>query len=466
MFLPIFIGIDGYTLTSETKKLLQEKHPIGVILFSNNIKSKEQLLDLIVQIRNFNSKILIAIDYEGGNIHRFSEDIPVIASPKAMSRKIHWDKISKNIEVMAKTLAFFDIDINLSPVLDIVRHDTNKALQNRGFFPDWQLISYYNKIFYQIHNQYGVHTTAKHFAGLSHITTDPHTNKSTFNGTLDDFELGVKCYESLDDEPFSQSVMTSHIFYSFLDENNPLTFSNKILSKYLKGRLQFEGIIFSDCLEMKASSSLYPPEKIAEKALESGHDVLISSAQIESINFCKSIIKGIENYFQLNPKEKEQRIQKLKNWQEKIFQGKQKIDALPDYNEVVRLNKDFIEKKITSKIQKIDKGHLVAIPSQLDILQKIKSKFSSWSSSQIFDDFTGLEDKVVILILDAGVEKDEELKKNFVDISEKAGQVLVIAISSSLDIPCNEQWILWGKNYLFIDSLVASLKDKELDKEQ
>ena len=461
MFLPIFIGIYGYTLTSETKNFLQEKCPLGIILFSNNIKSKEQLLELIADIRNFNSKILIAIDYEGGSVHRFSEDIPVIASSKAMSRKIYWEKISKNIEVMAKTLAFFDIDINFSPVLDIVRQDTNKALQNRGFFPDWQLISYYNKIFYQIHSEYGVHTTTKHFAGLSHIDTDPHTNKCTFEGNLDDFELGLKCYESLCEEPLAQSVMTSHTFYSFLDEKNPLTFSSKILSKYLKEKLQFQGIVFSDCLEMKASSNFYPPEKIAAAALQSGHDILISSGQIEKRNFCEKIIKGIENYFQSYPKEKERRMEKINNWQEKILQGKKKIDTLPDYNFVVKLNKDFIERKIVSTIEKISKGHLVAMPSQLDILQKIKSSFLSWSSSQVFSDFVDLEDKVLILILDEEIKQDEKLKEFFAKLSARAKQILVIAVSFSADIPCNEQLILWGKNHLVIASLVAILKDKE-----
>ena len=82
MRLPLILGFDGYSLPKETTALWKKIKPLGAILFKKNIKNKQQLKNLIQQIKDFDSEMLLAIDYEGGVVSRFSEDIPIIASAK------------------------------------------------------------------------------------------------------------------------------------------------------------------------------------------------------------------------------------------------------------------------------------------------------------------------------------------------------------------------------------------------
>ena len=115
---PLILGFDGCFLSKETTNLWKQIKPLGTILFQKNIKNKEQLKELISQIKNFDPEILIVIDYEGGVVNRFSEDIPVIASTKSMGRTFHWENIEQAVRFMAETLNYFGFHINLAPVLD------------------------------------------------------------------------------------------------------------------------------------------------------------------------------------------------------------------------------------------------------------------------------------------------------------------------------------------------------------
>lgn len=460
MRLPIIVGIPSYKLSSTTKNFLQSIFPIGIILFSKNIQSKEQLAQLISDIKNFDPELLISIDFEGGAIHRFSPDIPVVASAKAMSRPFYWQNIQQNIEYMAQTLSFFGIDINFAPVLDIVREDTDLVLQNRGFFPDPQLITYYNEIFWQAHQKYGVHSSVKHFAGLSKISQDPHTKVTLFEGTSEDFELGLSCYQKLPEDVWMQSVMTSHIIYPHLDEL-PVTFSSSILSKYLRQEIGFQGIVFTDCLEMKASSTLYPPAQIATKALQAGHDILISSGQIFDISYCQELAVGIKNYLQQQPLKAKQLEHRISLWKEALQKQKTNTNNLPDYKQVVEHNKIFIEKKIYSSIKKIGEFHLFYSEQQGDILAKFQQEFPLVNSSLIAiekQEVVDLQEKTLVLVLDgasSSEEKDFLLKQLAL-----AKQVLIISINTMSNFLCNEQWILWGKNHLLLDSLLALFLEK------
>ena len=457
MRLPIIVGFSDYELSSTTKNFLQNIEPLGVILFSKNIASKEQLLKLISSLRAFDAGLLISIDFEGGAIHRFSEDIPVPASAKAISRTINWEKVQQNIEFMAQTLSFFDIDINFAPVVDIVREDTNQVLENRGFFPDPQLITYYNKIFWQIHQKYGVHTSVKHFAGLAKITQDPHSKESIFNGTPADFELGLNCYSSLPENPFSQSVMTSHVIYPQLDDI-PVTFSSKILSKYLREKMNFEGIVFTDCLEMKASSSLYPPEQIAIKVLQTGHDILLSSGQIKDSSFSQKLAVGMRAYFQKEPQKAKQLEEKILYWKSELQKHKTKINYLPDYKEVMKLNKSFIEKIKRKTIKKITNFHIIAPDNKFDILTKFHQKFPSLSSSKPLEPLLDFKKKTLVIVIDNYCQK--EYRDFFVEKIATAYQVLVIAVSTKSNFLYNEEWILWGKNHLILDCLLELFLEK------
>ena len=462
MRLPIILGFSGYRLTTAITSLLKDTQALGVILFSNNIKDKQQLRELILDLRNFDPEILIAIDCEGGAICRFSRDIPVIASAKAMGRECNWGQIKQNLEIMAQTLSFFDIDLNFAPVLDLENKDAAQVIQNRGFFPDPQLIRHYNDIFVSAHQKYGVHTVAKHFFGLAKIKQDPHSFCSVYEGTEQDLAMEFSCYQGFLEKEVTleQSIMTSHILVPSLDTKEPITFSSSIVQTYLRNKLQFKGIVFSDCLEMAASSKLYNPSDIAQKTLLANHDILLSSGQIKPPSFMRALAKGLQSYLLKEPEQAMVLANKIKFWREKIKENKVKTTSLPDYCQTVQLNKIFVEKKIYFCIKKITDFQLVASAEHSDIIEKFRENFPQLEVSDPAA-AVDLQQKTLVLVVSDTLLNHEQLYKKITNLISAASQTLILAVSTSAYLTCNEEWILWGKNHLMLDALLELFKEKQ-----
>ena len=321
MRLPIFLGFSGYSLSKKTIEFWEKVNPIGTILFQSNIKNKQQLAQLTLQIKEIFPEMLLAIDAEGGAINRFSDDIPAITSAKSMGRKINWDFIQQSLQLLAEVLANFHFDINLAPVLDLETEQSSPAIRNRGFFPDSQLINEYNRIFVEQHNNKGIYCVGKHFPGLYKITQDPHYQQSIFEGNNNDLELSLDCYTNLLEQPL-QGIMTSHILYPELD-NKQATISNKIATELLQNKLKFQGMLFTDCLEMSAISNLASPDVIAYQTLEAGHHLLISSYQLKKeLSFQEKLVEGIKKFIEKNPTKADYLQNKINQWQELILANK------------------------------------------------------------------------------------------------------------------------------------------------
>ncbi len=474
MYLPLILGFDGYSLPKETIVFWKAIKPIGTILFQKNIKNKNQLKELICQIKNFDPEILLIIDYEGGVVIRFSEDIPVIASAKSMGKTFHWQHIKQAVQSIAETLNYFGFHINLAPVLDFEGFPVSPAIQNRGFFPDSQLINEYNRIFVEQHRELGIYCVGKHFPGLYKVVQDPHKEKSCFEGNTDDLELSISCYQDLLIQE-QQGVMSSHVFYPELDEENLATFSAKIIQNYLKDKLGFRGLIFSDCLEMRGISQRMSPEMIAKKTLGAGHDILISCYQFKKeMAFHKGLVDGIKGYFQENEEIAGIRQKKIVAWQKKLLEGKVKDTPLPDSKEVIQINRNFIDRRIFKQIAMIDSFVILTTEKEENeksiskALQKQPQFFSQQSLNlqKILEKnhFQQLKELVkgrsIVFILDKQLA--QELLEPLKAILKLAKQTLVISISFHLEsnLAIGEEWILWGKNHSTVASLVDFFKDK------
>ena len=458
----------------ETTALWKKIKPLGAILFKKNIKNKQQLKNLIQQIKDFDSEMLLAIDYEGGVVSRFSEDIPIIASAKNMGRTFQWDRIEQSLCVMAKTLNYFGFHINLAPVLDFEGVPISPAIQNRGFFPDYQLINEYNRIFVEQHSRLGIYSVGKHFPGLYKVIQDPHKEKSYFAGSMDDLELSISCYQNLLSQE-SQGVMSSHVFYPELDKENPATFSAKIIQNQLKNKLGFKGLIFSDCLEMKAIADTMPPEMIAKKTLAAGHDILISCFQFKKeMAFQQALADGMKDYFQENSELAEDHQKKIIALQKYLVENKTTGIQLPDAKEVIKLNSSFIDRRVFKQISNIDSFILFTMEKEENkkslskALQQLPQFFNQPSldlqkilEKPYFEQLKKtVKGQILVFILDK--QPSSELLESMETIIKLAKQNLVISISFHLEsnLPIGEEWILWGKNHSMVSAIVDTFKTR------
>ena len=141
---PLIINIDDIKLSENEKLVIKHDLVGGIILFSHNYSSKEQLINLINDIKSIKDNLTISIDHEGGRVQRLLNDFTHLPSLESIS-KIKDQNLGKNIAyssgyVGSYELSHVGIDINFSPIVDINHHEENKLLKDRTFGNDIKTI--------------------------------------------------------------------------------------------------------------------------------------------------------------------------------------------------------------------------------------------------------------------------------------------------------------------------------------
>ena len=290
----IIISIKGYQLTLKEKNLLTLEKPWGLILFKRNVKSLEQITKLIKKIRKIakDKKFPIMIDEEGGAVSRLNKIINHSVTQKNFGDLYEIDSkltltIYKNyINNLTKFLKTVGININTVPVLDVIRKNTSKIIGSRSFSKNPNVVK---KLGQACIKQYEINklgTIIKHIPGHGCASIDSHINMPKVN-------LSYKNLEKNDFLPFKSSsskfAMTAHVLYSKIDKFNVATFSKKIISKVIRKKIGFKGILISDDISMKALK--YDLITNAKKSLSAGCNLVLYCAgrYQDSIKLIKSV---------------------------------------------------------------------------------------------------------------------------------------------------------------------------------
>jgi beta-N-acetylhexosaminidase len=278
------IGIKGTHLDTETEQHLQEIKPGSVILFKRNISSAHQTSNLISQIKGIlPTPPLIAIDQEGGRVIRLTSDITVFPGNMALGATGSTDLAYKQGLASASQLKAIGIDINLAPVVDVITTYHNPGITIRSFGDDPQKVADFATALIKATQQMGVAAVAKHFPGKGAAEVDAHFD-------LPSISISKELFEEFHLYPFRhaikkgvQGIMTTHVHCPSLDSQgtHPATFSPTIVKELLRARYTFDGVIFSDDLEMGAIAKHYPIEDACRRATMAGHDMLLICSNYE-----------------------------------------------------------------------------------------------------------------------------------------------------------------------------------------
>jgi len=264
---------------------LEKYNPGGVILYNRpsypeagNIKSPAQLLRLTNCIKQ-HSKIppFIAVDQEGGKVIRLKPEHGFQAS--ASAREIGEQNLvsvtSNWAGNIAKELQENGINLNLAPVIDLDINPDSPAIgrHQRCFSSLPELVTIQARIFCQMMNNYKIYNCLKHFPGHGSASTDSHYDKADVSQSWNDLEL--EPYQQLIPENIADMVMVSHIQNKHLDENYPASLSKNIITSLLRDRLNWQGVIITDDLQMKAVADQYSLTEILRLAILAGNDLLL-----------------------------------------------------------------------------------------------------------------------------------------------------------------------------------------------
>ena len=253
---PILIGIAGTELDATARAQLCHPAVGGVVLFSRNYASREQLLDLVGQVRTCcQPRPLVCIDQEGGRVQRLREEFTALPPLGELGRMYATnperalDFAYRHARVMAAEMLACGIDLSFAPVLDLDRGSS--VIGDRSFSPSLEAVTRLGRTYLAGMRDAGMKSTGKHFPGHGSVLADSHSDD-----VIDDRSLAE--LEQADLVPFTQlagqldALMIAHVVYPQVDLL-PAGYSSKWLQGYLRGSLGYEGVIMSDDLGMHAA---------------------------------------------------------------------------------------------------------------------------------------------------------------------------------------------------------------------
>jgi beta-N-acetylhexosaminidase len=278
------IGLTGKALTDLERRILRESSPYGIVLFARNIADPQQLRELVREVKSI-AKIppVIMIDQEGGRVDRLRHMLPGLPSAEAFAEGERAAEMSEWLgRLIGMALRFFDIEIDLAPVVDIRGDQAPKGLERRTFGNDAETVVKLAGAFMRgLHGQ-GVASCLKHWPGIGVGSADPH-----YGATVIDLPLAQLLSREL--IPFERlgreagAIMIGHGIYPQIGEPDvPASLSRQLTADLLR-QIGFDGVAISDDMEMHAVSDLGSYESIAERALVAGNDVILFCSHIERV---------------------------------------------------------------------------------------------------------------------------------------------------------------------------------------
>lgn len=283
----ILIGFPGTDVDPKVLNEIKQGKVGSIIIFEKNIPPKNSFIALKKITWTYQQAapipLFIGIDQEGGKVNRLKDKygFPRSITAAAMAKPGTLDSVRFYCESTASTLAGLGININFGPVVDLASNPNNPiiAKHGRAFSANEDSVIMFAKEFIIEHHKKGVLTSLKHFPGHGSSKDDTHLGIADVTNTWEEREL--KPYQVLIDSGYADAVMTSHIVNKKLDKNgNPGTLSADILTGLLRTKMKFNGVVFTDDMQMHAITKHYGLEEAIRLAINGGVDIMTFSNNI------------------------------------------------------------------------------------------------------------------------------------------------------------------------------------------
>ena len=291
----IMVGFRGMTIEEVDPSLLSQldsgligslilfDYDVPTKVYHRNIESPEQVKSLVAGLQKHSAvPLLVGIDQEGGVINRLK---PKYGFPKSVSAQYLGDLDDLDTtryygHLNALTLQNLGLNLNFAPVVDMNVNPDNPVIAKyeRSYSADANRVVKHAGAWIMEHDKLGILSTLKHFPGHGSSAADSHQAFTDVSNTWSAAEL--KPFEELSKMP-GVAIMTAHVFNNKLDSIYPATLSENVIKKILREDWKFDGLVFSDDLQMKAVNALFDFETIVKRSILSGVDILVIGNNLE-----------------------------------------------------------------------------------------------------------------------------------------------------------------------------------------
>lgn len=289
---PVMIDIEGQELTAEDRKLL--RHPLvgGLIFFARNFRDRVQIEALAADIRSERPELLLAVDQEGGRVQRFKGEFTLLPSMQALVARADLQRLEDAGWLLASELLAVGVDFSFAPVLDA--DDSHcRIVGDRSFAADPRRVGPLVRAFMRGMHRAGMATTGKHFPGHGNVLEDSHEELPVDERSLEEVmnSDAIPFVESLDAGELD-AVMPAHIRFARVDQQ-PVGFSRFWLQDILRGKLGFDGVIFSDDLSMEGAGAAGGYGARIRAAMDAGCDMgLVCNSRLGALQ----ALEALENF--------------------------------------------------------------------------------------------------------------------------------------------------------------------------
>jgi beta-N-acetylhexosaminidase len=274
-------GFDGPARSARFEKALRAGLRGGAILFKRNlpdVATARAVCEAIRAAARPEMPPFIGVDQEGGRVTRLPPPFLALPPMRLLGELGDLDLVRRAARAVATELAAVGFNLNFAPVLDVDSNPANPVIGDRAFGRDPRTVMGAAVAFLQGLQDKGVLACGKHFPGHGDTSVDSHFD-------LPVITHGRARLEQIELPPFRAasgagvaSLMTAHVVCEALDPGVPATLSRAICGSLLRAEIGFDGVLFSDDLEMAALSHAklrYSVEEAAVEAVRAGCDALL-----------------------------------------------------------------------------------------------------------------------------------------------------------------------------------------------
>lgn len=275
----LIIGVEACQLSEQDKINLNHPAVAGVILFTRNYQSPEQLQQLCQSIKQLRQPgLLICVDQEGGRVQRFGEGFTPLP-PLAVYGKMYQqdaerakDYAYRHGRVMSGELRAYGVDLSFAPVLDV--QSASNVIGDRAFSTNPYIITELGAAMIAGMHDSGMAAVGKHFPGHGTVLADSHHEVVTD-------EREFEQIEEHDLVPFTHlsqtldAVMMAHVCYPCVDQQ-PAGYARHWIQNILRGEIGFLGAVISDDLDMLGGAGIGDvPQRLQASSAAGCHIALL-----------------------------------------------------------------------------------------------------------------------------------------------------------------------------------------------
>jgi beta-N-acetylhexosaminidase len=274
------IDVLGPVLTDADRERLRHPAAGAVILFARNYENPEQLKALTEEIERLRDPALaVCVDHEGGRVQRFREGFTAIPPMREFGRL--WDRDQEAAKDAARAAAYIigaelgahGVDFSFAPVLDL-DYGSSSVIGDRALHFDPNAVGALAAAIVQGFADAGMPAVGKHFPGHGFAAADSHVDVPRDDRSFAEILRKDIAPYRIAMQAGLGAVMPAHVIYTQCDAE-PAGYSKYWLQEVLRGKLGFDGLIFSDDLSMAGASTVGGPPERARAALAAGCDMVL-----------------------------------------------------------------------------------------------------------------------------------------------------------------------------------------------